>query len=145
MEYHFIDEQLQLFYTAEKQAGLVFFIGSVLTIIIACMGLFGMASFIVQKRTKEIGVRKVLGASKSSLFFLLSKAFISQVLLSFAIAAPISYYFMNKWLANFAYSFELRFLEFLIAGIVAIAVAIFSVSYRVIETTGINPAQTLRT
>lgn len=144
MEYHFLDQQLALFYAEEQQVRKVFSIGAALMILIACMGLFGMASFTVQKRTKEIGVRKVLGASRSSLFLLLSKTFVVQVMVSFAIAAPISYYFMSKWLDNFAYSFDLGFFEFLSAALIAIGVAIFSVSYRVLKTTRINPSQTLR-
>ncbi|MTI40399.1 ABC transporter permease [Fulvivirga lutimaris] len=145
MEYHFIDEQLQLFYTAEKQAGLVFSIGSVLTIIIACMGLFGMASFIVQKRTKEIGIRKVLGASKWGLFVLLSRAFVIQVVVAFIIATPFTWYIMQGWLEGFAYAANPGLGQYLIAGFMAITVAVISVSYRVLKTAGINPAETLKT
>ncbi len=145
MEYHFIDEQLQLFYTVEKQASLVFSIGSVLTIVIACMGLFGMASFIVQKRTKEIGIRKVLGASKWGLFVLLTRTFVVQVVVAFLIATPLTWYIMQGWLESFAYSADPGVGQYLLAGLMAIGVAVFSVSYRVLKTAGINPADTLKT
>ncbi len=144
MEFHFLDKQLELFYSEEKQVAKVFSAGATLTIIIACMGLFGMASFIVQKRTKEIGVRKVLGATRYSLFILLSTTFAKQVFFAFLIAAPISWYFMDAWLDNFAYAFNLGLLEFLVAGLAALLVALISVSYRVVKTTSINPSQTLR-
>lgn len=145
MEYHFIDEQLQLFYTAEKQAGTVFSIGSVLTIIIACMGLFGMASFMVQKRTKEIGIRKVLGASKWGLFVLLSRTFVLQVVIAFLIATPFTWYIMQGWLDRFAYSADPGVGQYLLSGLMAIAVAIISVSFRVLKTASINPSETLKT
>jgi putative ABC transport system permease protein len=145
IEYHFIDEQLQLFYTVEKQAGLIFSIGSVLTIVIACMGLFGMASFIVQKRTKEIGIRKVLGASKWGLFVLLSRTFVVQVVVAFLIATPFTWYIMQDWLEGFAYSSEPGLGQYLIAGFMTIGVAIISVSYRVLKAAGLNPSETLKT
>ena len=108
------------------------------------MGLFGLASFIVQKRTKEIGVRKVLGASVGQLFVLLSKTFVIQVAIAFLVAVPISWYFMSEWLNTFAFKFDLGVAEFAVAGISALLIALLSVSYRVIKATLLNPAHTLK-
>ncbi|GAA0188181.1 ABC transporter permease [Fulvivirga kasyanovii] len=145
IEYHFLDEQWAQFYKNDKRAGNIFTIGAGITIFIACMGLFGLASFIIQKRTKEIGVRKVLGASVADLFLLLAKTFVLQVLLAFVIAIPVSWYLMNDWLNNFAFRFEMGAKEFLIAGLVAVIIAILSVSYRVVKAALLNPVNTLRT
>ncbi|MBL6444897.1 ABC transporter permease [Fulvivirga sp. 29W222] len=145
IEYHFLDEQWEQFYKNDKRAGNIFTIGAGITIFIACLGLFGLASFIIQKRTKEIGVRKVLGASVGDLFLLLAKTFILQVLLAFIIAIPVSWYIMSDWLKNFAFRFEMGVVEFLIAGLVAVVIAILSVSYRVVKAALLNPVNTLRT
>ncbi len=144
IEYHFLDEQWSLFYKNDRRAGNVFASGAGITIFIACLGLFGLASFIIQKRTKEIGVRKVLGASMGDLFILLSKTFVYQVGIAFLIATPLAWFFMNDWLSNFAYQFEMGAEEFAIAGISALVIALASVSYRVIKAAGINPANTLK-
>lgn len=145
IEYHFLDEQWEQFYKNDKRAGNIFTIGAGITIFIACLGLFGLASFIIQKRTKEIGVRKVLGASVGDLFLLLAKTFVLQVLLAFIIAIPVSWYLMDDWLNNFAFRFQMGAKEFLIAGLVAVVIAILSVSYRVVKAALLNPVHTLRT
>jgi len=144
IEYHFLDEQWALFYKNDRRAGNVFAIGAGITIFIACLGLFGLASFIIQKRTKEIGVRKVLGATVVDLFLLLSKTFALQVMVAFLIAAPIAWYFMNQWLDNFAFKFSMGVKEFAIAGVAALLIALFSVSYRVVKAALLNPASTLK-
>ncbi len=144
MEYHFLDRQLQLFYETETRAGKLFMIGAGLTIFIACLGLFGLASFIIQRKVKEISVRKVLGASATNLFFLLSKSFAKQILIAFIIATPLSYFVMNNWLNYFAYKVNLGVGTFLISGLLALAVALISVSYRAINAALLNPADTLK-
>ena len=144
IEYHFLDDQWERFYTEDKRAGDIFTIGAGITIFIACLGLFGLASFIVQKRSKEIGVRKVLGASLLDIFVLLSRTFAFQVLVAFAIAAPISWYLMSRWLNNFAFRFDLGMSEFIIAGAGTLLIALASVSYRVINAGLLNPANTLK-
>jgi len=144
IEYHFLDQQWADFYKNDQRAGDIFMIGAAITILIACLGLFGLASFIVQKRTKEIGVRKVLGASITQLFILLSKTFVIQVGVAFLIAVPISWYFMSKWLSTFAFKFGLGAGEFLVAGGVALLIALGSVSYRVVKAATLNPAHTLK-
>ena len=144
IEYHFLNEQWELFYKNDKRAGNIFAIGAGITIFVACLGLFGLASFVIQKRTKEIGVRKVLGASILDLFLLLSKTFVLQVIVAFLIAAPVSWYLMDDWLNNFAFRFDLSIVEFLLAGVVALVIALVSVSYRVAKATLHNPVNTLR-
>jgi putative ABC transport system permease protein len=144
IEHHFLDQQWAEFYKNDQRAGDIFQIGAGITILIACMGLFGLASFIVQKRTKEIGVRKVLGASIPQLFVLLSKTFVVQVGIAFLIAVPLSWYFMNGWLDSFAFKFGLGAGEFLTAGGSALLIALVSVSYRVIKAATLNPASTLK-
>ncbi|MEQ9167608.1 MAG: FtsX-like permease family protein [Fulvivirga sp.] len=145
IEYHFLSEQWALFYEKDRQASNVFAIGAGITIFIACLGLFGLASFIIQKRTKEIGVRKVLGASGSNLFVMLSKTFTLQILIAFCIASPLSYYFMTLWLDNFAYKMSIGLQHFVIAGVSAFGVALLTISYRLIKATQLNPADTLKT
>jgi len=144
MEYHFLDEQWSAFYESDKQARNIFTIGAGITIFVACLGLFGLASFIILKRTKEIGVRKVLGASIMDLMVLLSKTFAFQVLVAFLLGAPIAWYFMSQWLDNFAYRFNMGIGEYLLAGGVTLFIALASVSYRVIKATQLNPASTLK-
>lgn len=144
IEYHFLDQQWELFYKNDFRAANVFMIGAAITILIACLGLFGLASFIIQKRTKEISIRKVLGASGLNLFVLLSRTFILQVLVSFLIATPLAWYTMRQWLAGFAFQFGLGATEFLTAGLAAVFIATASVSYRVIKATLLNPAVTLK-
>lgn len=144
IEYHFLDQQWELFYESEKRAGIIFATGAGITIFIACMGLFGLASFVIQKRTKEIGVRKIHGASAGSLFLLLSRTFAAQVLVAFLIAAPLSWYYMNQWLSNFAFRFEMGIAEIAVGGAVALIIALLSISYRVLKAAMLNPAHTLR-
>lgn len=144
IEYHFLDQQWELFYKNDRRAGNIFTIGAGITIFIACLGLFGLASFIIQKRTKEIGVRKVLGASIIDLFILLSRTFVLQVLIAFIIAVPISWYVMSDWLDTFAFKFDLGPAEFLTGGAAALAIALVSVSYRVLKAATLNPATTLK-
>ncbi|MEO1053078.1 MAG: ABC transporter permease [Bacteroidota bacterium] len=144
MEYHFLDEQIDLFYKSDTTAGRLFGIGAVLTIFIACLGLFGLAAFVIQKRTKEISVRKVLGATVSNLFFTLSKTFIIQVLVAFVIAVPVAYFLMNSWLNYFAYKVSLGVDIFLMAGLSALILTIITISYRAIKAALLNPADTLK-
>ena len=144
MEYHFLDDQLTNFYEAERQASVIFKIGAGLSIFISCLGLFGLASFTVEKRIKELGIRKVLGASEWSLFYLLSSSFSKQIILSFLIASPIAYFIMQNWLQNFEYRVSLGVGVFLIAGIGTLLIAILTVSYRAIKAAHSNPVHSLR-
>ena len=144
MEYHFLDEQLARFYETEKQAAVIFQLGAGLSIFIACLGLFGLTSFTIQKRVKELGIRKVLGASEWKLFYLLSKSLIRQILLALLLASPIALYFMRNWLNNFQYKTDINIWPFLIAGISTVLIAIFTVSYRSYKAAHTNPVNSLR-
>ena len=145
MEYHYIDEQLNLFYVAEKRASMIFQMGAGLSIFVACLGLFGLASYTIQKRTKELGIRKVMGASEWRLFGLLSSSFVKQVGIAFVIASPFAYWIMNNWLSTFEYSITLGAGIFIISGVLALLIALLTVSYRLLKAVNANPVKALRT
>lgn len=144
LEYLFFDDQFAQLYQIEIQSGKVFTTFAVLAIFIACLGLFGLASFTVVKRTKEIGIRKVLGASVPNIFFLLSKEFSRWVILSNIIAWPVAWYFMNKWLENFAYRINIHWWFFVIAGLVALLISLITIIWQALRTATANPADSLR-
>ncbi len=144
MEFHFLDDQLGLFYQSEERMGRIFLIGAAITILIACMGLFGLASFMVRKRLKEVSIRKVLGASPAQLFVLLSRSFFMHVLLSTLLAIPISWWVMSRWLDNFSFKVSIGAWVFVLAGLIALLVALFTTSYQSIRATFLNPAETLK-
>ena len=144
MEYHFLDTMLETYYESEQQASVIFKVGAGLSIFIACLGLFGLASFTVERRVKELGIRKVLGASEWRLFYMLSSSFSKQVLVAFIIACPIAYYVMQSWLANFQYRVGLGVGAFAIAGLATLLIAIITVSYRSIKAANSNPVNSLR-
>src|SRR5690606_26127799 len=118
-EYSFLDERFSEMYKNEQKLGKIFGIFAFLAIFIACLGLYGLAAFTAEQRTKEIGVRKVLGASIMSIITLLSKEFLKLVGIAFLIAAPVSYYFMDSWLQDFENRTTINVMVFLLAGIVA--------------------------
>ena len=142
--YSFFDEVFERAYFTEQRMGRVFSSFAVLAIFIACLGLFGLTAFAAEQRTKEIGIRKVLGASDSKIFLLLSKEFIRWVLLANLIAWPIAYVAMNKWLQNFAYRIHIGIVAFLISGGTALLIAYLTVSYQSIKSARANPVESLR-
>ncbi|NVK85046.1 MAG: ABC transporter permease [Cytophagia bacterium] len=144
MEYHFLDEQLALFYEQESQAKVIFNIGASLSLFVACLGLFGLASFTIQKRMKELGIRKVLGASEWRIFAILSGSFTKQILLAFIIASPIAYWMMNNWLDNFQYRVGVGVGVFAIAGLGTLLIALLTISYRALRAANSNPVNSLR-
>ena len=144
-EYSFLDESFDEMYRQEQRVGRVALTFAILAIIIACLGLLGLATYIAEQRTKEIGVRKVLGASVSNIVKMLSIDFIKLVLLAFIIAAPIAYLFMNKWLQDFAYKMELNLWIFVLTGIIALIIALFTLSFQAIRAAVSNPVKSLRT
>jgi putative ABC transport system permease protein len=144
-EYSFLDEDFQKNYTTEdRRAAMVGFFTTI-AILISCLGLFGLASFTAEQRTKEIGIRKVLGASVASIVGLLSKDFIKLVVIALFIAAPIGLFFMNKWLEDFAYRITIGWWIFAIAGIFAILIAFATISLQAIKAALTNPIKNLRT
>ena len=144
-EYSFMDESFDRMYHQEERIGKVALTFAVLAIIIACLGLFGLATFIAEQRIKEIGIRKVLGASVSNIIMMLSADFIKLVLLAFIIATPIAWWFMGKWLQDFAFRIDLNWWIFATTGILALLVALFTLSFQAIKAALANPTKSLRT
>lgn len=142
--YQFVDETIERQYRAEQNTGVLIGAFAVLAIIIACLGLLGLAAFMTEQRKKEIGVRKVLGASVSGIILLLSKDFSRLVLIAFVIVIPLAWYAMNQWLADFAYQVQVSPLVYLAAGIIIIGIAFGSVFYQALKAAIINPSETLR-
>jgi putative ABC transport system permease protein len=140
----FLDENLNTQYDAEQRAGKIFGVFSMLAIVIACVGLFGLAAYTTSLRTKEIGVRKVLGASVSNIVFLLSKDLVKLILVAFLIAIPFSWYIMDNWLSDFAYHIEIGVSVFVIAGASALLISWITVSYQSIKAAIVNPIKSLR-
>ena len=140
----FLDKDLELLYTAEQTAQKVFTLFALLAIFIACMGLLGLAAYITQQRTREIGIRKVLGASVPNIVGLLSKEFIVLVIVALLIASPISWYFMRAWLQNFAYNIDMQWWMFALAGLVAVFIAFATVSYQSVRAAMSNPIKALK-
>jgi len=143
-EYRFFDEIFNEVYKSEQKMSNIFRLFSFITIFIACLGLFGLASFAAEKRTKEIGIRKVLGASVSGIIMLLSREFTKWVIVSNVIAWPIAFYTMNKWLQNFAYRTNLGIYIFILSGFIALVIAILTVSYQAFRSATVNPVDALK-
>ena len=143
-EYHFLDESLGAAYEQEQKSATVVKIASGLSIFIACMGLFGLATLTVTRRTKEIGIRKVLGANATQLVKLLSD-FLLLIVIAALVAFPLAWWAMNKWLSDFAYRTSISWWVFAIAAIVSIAIAFVTISTQAVKAALMNPVQSLRT
>ncbi len=143
-DYFFLDEIFDQMYRAEQRFGNTFVAFSVLAVVIACLGLFGLASFMAERRTKEIGIRKVLGASIINIVSQLSKDFTKWVIFANLIAWPVAFFVMNKWLQNFAYQVGLSLDTFLLAGVLALLIALLTVSFHAIRAAISNPVDALR-
>ena len=143
--YYFLDEFFDKQYRGEERFGKLFFNFSVLAIFISCLGLLGLASYSTMQRTKEIGIRKVMGASVGVIINLLSKDFLVLVILSFFIAMPLAWYFMHTWLQDFAYRTNISWWVFVLAGAIAVLIAVFTVSFQAIKAAIANPVKSLRT
>ena len=143
-EYQFVDQKFAGKFKDQQQTAQLAFIFSGLAIFISCLGLFGLASYIAELKTKEIGIRKVLGASVSGITAMLSKDFIKLVIISILIASPIAWWTMNKWLQDFSYRIEIQWWFFALAGISALLVAFFTVSTQAVRAANSNPVKTLR-
>jgi ABC-type lipoprotein release transport system permease subunit len=142
--YEFMDEALENQYRTEQNTARIVLYFSTLAIVVSCLGLFGLATYTAEKRTKEIGIRKVLGASVSHVVLLLSRDFLKLVLLSILIASPIAWYAMHQWLENFAYSTAIEWWIFAFTGLLAMSVALLTVSYQAIKAALVNPVKSLR-
>jgi len=143
-DFLFLDQFLNTLYATEQRTATVVMVFSILAIFIACLGLFGLAAFTAEARVKEIGVRKVLGATVGSLVMLLSKDFLKLVVVSVLIASPVAYYFMDKWLADFASKINIEWWIFALAGATTLLIALLTVSYQAIKAALMNPVKSLK-
>jgi predicted permease len=143
-EYAFLDQTYDRMYRAEQRIGKLFNFFAGVAILISCLGLFGLAAFTAEQRTKEIGVRKVLGASVTNIVGLLSKDFLQLVLVGIVIASPLAWWTMNRWLDDFAYKIEIAWWVFALAGVLAIGIALLTVSFQSIKAALVNPVKSLR-
>jgi putative ABC transport system permease protein len=142
--YEFLDEKIDNFYKTERTIGKVFQYFTSVAILIACLGLFGLASFTAEQRTKEIGIRKVLGGKVSGIILLLSREFTKWILLANVIAWPVAYLVANRWLQNFAYRVNMGLGIFIFSAASALVIAILTVSYQAIKAALANPVDSLR-
>jgi ABC-type antimicrobial peptide transport system permease subunit len=144
-EYRFLDENIAREYADEERLSSLVNIFSVIAIFISCLGLYGLISFMAVQRTKEVGVRKVLGATVGDILILFNKEFILLILLAFVVSAPIAWYFMSDWLSQFAYRIDLTAWTFIIAILLSLAVAMITVSFQSVKAALANPVNSLRT
>jgi putative ABC transport system permease protein len=143
-DYFFLDDDFEKMYRSEMRLGKTIASFTVLAVFIACLGLFGLAAFTSEQRTKEIGVRKVLGASVSNIIILLSKEFSKWVLIASFIAWPVAYFTVSQWLQNFAYRISIGIWMFLLSTVLALCVATATVSFKAVKASLANPVEALR-
>ncbi len=141
--FSFLDESLDQLYRDEVRVGQLVGIFALLAILVACLGLFGLAAFTAEQRTKEIGVRKVMGASTRSIIFLLSKEFVYLVLIANVIAWPVAYFAVGDWLQSFAYQVDVAWWVFALAGITTLFIALGTVGYQALRAALSNPIEAL--
>jgi putative ABC transport system permease protein len=143
-EYNFIDQDYARKFGDEQRIGTLASLFAGLTIVISCLGLFGLATYMAQNRIKEIGVRKVLGASVAGVTALLSKDFLKLVMISFAIATPIAWIAMHKWLSNYSYRISISVWVFVIAALITVIISLITVSFQAVKAALTNPVKSLR-
>ena len=144
-EYRFLDDKIASFYKQENQLSQLYKIFAAIAIFLSCLGLYGLASFMAVQRIKEVGIRKVLGASSANIVYLFSKEFVLLISIAFLIATPLAWYFMNKWLQDYAYRINISWWLFLAGGIAAIVIALATISFQAIKAAMANPVKSLRT
>jgi putative ABC transport system permease protein len=143
-EYNFMDELYDSMYKSDQRSGTLFNVFAVIAILISCLGLFGLATYTAQVKVKEIGIRKVLGASVANITTMLSKDFLALVILSLIVASPVAWYLMNKWLQDYAYRISIQWWVFAWAGIAAVLIAFITISFQAIKAALANPVKSLR-
>ena len=144
IEYYFLDEKFASLYASEQRTQQIFSAFALLAIIIASLGLFALSTFVIEQRKKEVGIRKVLGASVGGIVQLLVKDFLILVLIAILIASPLAWYAMNQWLQDFAYKIDLQWWMFALAGVLAITIALLTVSMQGIKAALMNPVKSLK-
>jgi len=145
LAYSFVDESIERQYGNEQKMQGIFYGFAILSLLIACIGLFGLSIFVVERKIKEIGIRKVLGASVPGIVGLLSKDFLKLVIIAAVIASPLAFYFMHEWLKDFAYRINIGWWVFVASGIVALLIALLTISVKAIKAAVANPVKSLRT
>src|SRR6185312_10773850 len=143
-EYSFLDDKIASFYQQENQLSQLYKIFAAIAIFLSCLGLYGLASFMAAQRIKEVGIRKVLGATSANIVYLFSKEFIILIAIAFAIATPIAWYFMNRWLQDYAYRINVSWWLLAAGGLVAILIAVATISFQAIKAAIANPVKSLR-
>src|SRR5262249_4080431 len=144
-QYSFLDETYAQQYKSEMNFKTIFFYITFIAIFIACLGLFGLSSFIMEQKTKEIGIRKVLGASVSGIVGMLSKDFVRLIIIAALIAFPVAWWAMSKWLQGFVYRIQIGWWVFMAAGLTALLIALITISFQSIKAAVRNPVKSLRT
>jgi putative ABC transport system permease protein len=143
--YTYLTERFNRQFEADEKRGLIFTIFTILAILIACLGLFGLASYMVEQRTKEIGIRKVFGANESIILKLITKDFLILVTIGIIIAVPVAYYFMNNWLKNYVYRTNISVTLLIIAALITVLITFVTISYKAYQASIMNPANSLKT
>jgi ABC-type antimicrobial peptide transport system permease subunit len=144
-EYKFLDDKIEGFYKQENQLSQLYKIFAVIAIFLSCLGLYGLASFMAVQRIKEVGIRKVLGATAGNIVYLFSKEFIILIAIAFAIATPISWYYMHQWLQDYPFRIDMSWWIFIAGGVGAIIIALVAVSFQALKAAFSNPVKSLRT
>ena len=143
-EYTFLDAEFGEQFEADEKRGVVYTSFSILTVLIACLGLFGLSSFVAEMRTKEVGIRKVHGSSVAGIVGLMLKSYLILIAISVVIASVISWYFANDWLEGFVYRTSIRWISFVLAGLLTMLVTVVTVSFHTIRSANVNPSESLR-
>ncbi|MEM7380200.1 MAG: FtsX-like permease family protein [Bacteroidota bacterium] len=141
----FVDRDVDQMYEEEKRIGKIAVLFTVLAILISCLGLFGLISYIAEQKKKEIGIRKVLGASIDAVVKMLTTDFVKLILIAFVIASPLVYFLMQSWLQDFAYKIEISWWVFVLAGTITLLIALITVGFQSVKSAMVNPAKSLRT
>ncbi|MDQ6761683.1 MAG: FtsX-like permease family protein, partial [Bacteroidota bacterium] len=144
-EYTFLDDKIASFYKQESQLSQLYKIFAAIAIFLSCLGLYGLASFMAVQRIKEVGIRKVLGATAGNIVYLFSKEFILLIAIAFVIATPLAWYFMHQWLQDYVYRINISWWLFAAGGLAAIIIALVTVSFQAIKAALANPVKSLRT
>ena len=144
-EYKFLDDKIASFYKQENQLSQLYKIFAAIAIFLSCLGLYGLASFMAAQRIKEVGIRKVLGATSGSIVYLFSKEFVILITIAFLIATPIASHYMHQWLQDYAYRIDISWWLFAAGGLAAILIALATISFQAIKAAHTNPVKSLRT
>jgi putative ABC transport system permease protein len=143
-QYSFLDEDFGKMYTSEQRLSQIFFVFAGLAIVIACLGLFALTSFTAEQRAKEIGIRKVLGATVSEITLMLNEEFLILISVAILIAFPASWYFVSNWLNSFAYRVDITIWVYVVSGLVAVSIGLITISFKTVATALVNPVNSLR-